>query len=176
MGVGRFTFETHPNRVLELVLFSNVSNARDLHQKMLAGVLGFEAAFINASLMPDVVPVLASANKALIAESRGMMTTKNLHSELVYNLSGSKHITQSLQRWGISQNSSSLLVGCFDADADQLKAVRGSVEGKEMALDTLSEVVDAGLVLKSYKIPETELQVGSISDAILTRIALRDCT
>lgn len=31
-----------------------------------------------------------------------------------------KQITQSLQRWGISQNSSSLLVGCFDADADQV--------------------------------------------------------
>jgi EKC/KEOPS complex subunit CGI121/TPRKB len=42
--------------------------------------------------VPDVFPVLAAAHKALLSNSRGSLTTRTLHSELVYNYSGSKHV------------------------------------------------------------------------------------
>lgn len=37
-------------------------------------------------------PVLAAAHKALLSKSRESLTTRTLHSELVYNCSGSKHV------------------------------------------------------------------------------------
>lgn len=42
--------------------------------------------------VPDVFPVLAAAQKALLSKSRESLTTRTLHSELVYNISGSKHV------------------------------------------------------------------------------------
>lgn len=94
---------------------------RELVDLMQAGTLEPEVAFLNASLVrasghwintssfytfymswyyqfylrqiPDVFPVLAAAYKTLIAKSRDSLTTRTLHSELVYNYSGSKHVT-----------------------------------------------------------------------------------
>jgi len=42
--------------------------------------------------IPDIFPVLAAAHKTLVAKSRDTLTTRTLHSELVYNYSGSKHV------------------------------------------------------------------------------------
>jgi len=42
--------------------------------------------------VPDVFPVLAAAHKALLSKARESLTTRTLHSELVYNYSGSKHV------------------------------------------------------------------------------------
>lgn len=42
--------------------------------------------------IPDIFPVLAAAHKALLAKSRESLTTRTLHSELVYSYSGSKHV------------------------------------------------------------------------------------
>lgn len=42
--------------------------------------------------IPDIFPVLAAAHKTLLSNSRGSLTTRTLHSELVYNYSGSKHV------------------------------------------------------------------------------------
>lgn len=42
--------------------------------------------------VPDLLCLQAAAAKSLTAESRVAMTTQSLHSELVYNMSGSKHV------------------------------------------------------------------------------------
>jgi hypothetical protein len=42
--------------------------------------------------VPDVFPILAAALKALLSKTRESLTTRTLHSELVYNYSGSKHV------------------------------------------------------------------------------------
>lgn len=42
--------------------------------------------------VPDVFPVLAAGHKALLSKARESLTTRTLHSELVYNYSGSKHV------------------------------------------------------------------------------------
>ena len=76
-----------------------------------------------------MAPVLAAANKALIAESRGKLTTKTLHSECVFNLSGSKHISQSLSKWGVSDTATSVLVACFDATPAQVGTARKESSG-----------------------------------------------
>ncbi|KAL4600865.1 hypothetical protein ACB092_11G230700 [Castanea dentata] len=76
---------------------------------MQVGTLEPEVAFLNASLIPDVFPVLAAAHKTLVSKSRESLTTRTLHSELVYNYSGSKHITESLKRCGISESTTYIL-------------------------------------------------------------------
>ncbi|GMP38273.1 hypothetical protein CsSME_00009584 [Camellia sinensis var. sinensis] len=149
---------------LSLALFTDVTNAKELLDLMQAGTLEPEVAFLNASLIPEVFPVLAAAHKTLLAKSRDSLTTRTLHSELVFNYSGSKHITESFKRCGISESSTYILVARFGTSVDEMKAVEKLINGKEIDLEELVH----------YKITGPELGISSLADAIVCRIAARD--
>ncbi|XP_035834782.1 EKC/KEOPS complex subunit Tprkb isoform X4 [Helianthus annuus] len=100
---------------LNLCVIETLILARELLELMQAGTLEPEVALLNASLIPDIFPVLAAAHKTLVAKSRDSLTTRTLHSELVYNYSGSKHISESLKRCGISDSTTYILVARFGA-------------------------------------------------------------
>ncbi|XVE66839.1 hypothetical protein DITRI_Ditri08aG0112000 [Diplodiscus trichospermus] len=166
-------FEINGN-TLSLALFIDVTNSKELLDSMQSGKLDPEVAFLNASLIPDVFPVLAAAHKTLISKSRESLTTRTLHSELVYNYSGSKHITESLKRCGISENSSYVLAARFNASPDEMKVVENLINGKQIDLEELEGRGDQAQIQKHYKITGPELGVSTIADAITCRIAARD--
>ena len=62
---------------------------------MLAGTLSPECCLINAELVPELRVLHVAAHKALVARRRGTLRTRSLHSELIFNLSGSKHVRAS---------------------------------------------------------------------------------
>ncbi|KAE8667870.1 hypothetical protein F3Y22_tig00112354pilonHSYRG00048 [Hibiscus syriacus] len=166
-------FQVNGN-TLSLALFTDATNSKELLDSMQAGTLDPEVAFLNASLIPDVFPVLAAAHKTLISKSRESLTTRTLHSELVYNYSGSKHITESLKRCGISENSSYVLAARFNASPDEMKAVEKLIDGKEINLGELEGRADQAQIQKHYKISGPELGISTLADAITCRIAARD--
>ena len=51
--------------------------------------------------VPSLLPLQLAAHKALTAEARGTLVTRSLHAEALYNISGSKHISESLRRFGV---------------------------------------------------------------------------
>ncbi|KAJ6795216.1 EKC/KEOPS complex subunit TPRKB isoform X1 [Iris pallida] len=160
---------------LSLALFTDVANSKELLESMQAGTLVPEVALLNALLIPDVFPVLAAAQKALIAKSRDSLTTRTLHSEMVYNYSGSKHISESLKRCGISDSTTYILAARFGATSDeQMKDVEKLIRGQEVDLDELKERANNSQILKHYKISSQELGISSLPDAIVCRIAARD--
>lgn len=169
-----YNLDTHPGQTLDLLLFTDVTNSRDLLNSMQSGTLETEFAFFNAFLVPDVFPILAAAHKTLLVLSHGGLVTRTLHSELIYNFSGSKHITESLRRCGIGDNSSYVLVARFNATDEMLEAARSLVNGKEINVEDLGRSADRSLIQKHYKISSLELEVSSIADAITCRIAARD--
>lgn len=141
---------------------------------MQGGTLEPEVALLNALLIPDVFPVLAAAHKTLVAKSRQSLTTRTLHSELVYNYSGSKHISESLKRCGISESSTYILVARFSASADEMTAIEKLIEGREIDLDDLEGNANQSQIQKHYKISSLELEISSLAEAITCRIAARD--
>ncbi|KAJ6395977.1 hypothetical protein OIU77_021098 [Salix suchowensis] len=141
---------------------------------MQAGKLEPEVAFLNASLIPDVFPLLAAAHKTLIAKSRDSLTTRTLHSELVYNYSGSKHITESLKRCGISDSTTYILAARFNASLDEMKAAEKLINGKEIELEELEGRANQAQIQKHYKISGLEVGISCLADAITCRIAARD--
>ncbi|CAA2995062.1 EKC KEOPS complex subunit Tprkb [Olea europaea subsp. europaea] len=184
---------------LFLALFSDVTNSKELLDLMQAGTLEPEIALLNALLIPDVFPVLAAAHKTLVAKSRGALTTRTLHSELVYNYSGSKHvrsiflsssgflylnfsmmllllyqISESLKRCGISDSTSYILVARFGASPDEVTAIKELIKGAEINLEELEGRANQAQIQKHYKIPALELGISSLADAITCRIAARD--
>ncbi|GKV01541.1 hypothetical protein SLEP1_g14089 [Rubroshorea leprosula] len=167
-------FNVNNGSTLSLALFSDVTNSKELLDSMQAGKLEPEVAFLNASLIPDVFPVLASAHKTLVAKSRESLTTHTLHSELVYNYSGSKHITESLKKCGISDSTTYILAARFNANPDEMKAVEKLINGKEIDLEELEQRANQAQIQKQYKISSVELGISSLADAITCRIAARD--
>ncbi|RHN43510.1 hypothetical protein MtrunA17_Chr8g0388681 [Medicago truncatula] len=159
---------------ISLSLYTDVTNSKELLESMQAGTLEPEVAFLNASLIPDIFPVLAAAHKTLVTKSRDSLTTRTLHSELVYNYSGSKHITESLKRCGISESTTYILAARFDATPDEIKAIEKLVIGKEIDLEELKGRANLPQIQKHYKISALELGISSLEDAITCRIAARD--
>ncbi|XP_019166010.1 PREDICTED: EKC/KEOPS complex subunit Tprkb [Ipomoea nil] len=167
------TFEVSGSTI-SLALFTDVSNSKELLDSMQAGKLEPEVALLNASLIPDVFPVLAAAHKTLLAKSRESLTTRTLHSELVYNYSGSKHISESLKRCGISDDTTYILVARFGASADEIAAIEKLIKGTQIDLKELDQRSSHAQIQKHYKISNLELEISSLSDAIACRIAVRD--
>lgn len=66
---------------------------RELRDAVQAGSLSPECALANATLVPDLLVLHAAAYKALAAAKRGELRTRSLHAELVFSLSGSKHVS-----------------------------------------------------------------------------------
>ncbi|KAI6701312.1 hypothetical protein NL676_015636 [Syzygium grande] len=130
-------FDISNGDTLSVALFADVANSKELLDSMQAGTLEPEVALLNALLIPDIFPVLAAAHKTLLSNSRGSLTTRTLHSELVYNYSGSKHITESLKRCGISDSSTYVLAARFNASLDEMKAIAALISGKEIELEEL---------------------------------------
>ncbi|KAJ0984095.1 hypothetical protein J5N97_002451 [Dioscorea zingiberensis] len=159
---------------LTLALFTDVSNSEELLNLIQEGKLEPEVALLNASLIPDVFPILAAAHKALLDKSRESLKTHTLHSELIYNYSGSKHITESLKRCGISDNTTYILAARFSASHDEMKNVVKLIKGTEIDLEELEARADHARIKKHYKISSQELEISTIPDAITCRIAARD--
>lgn len=159
---------------LSLSLFTDVTNSKELLDAMQAGTLEPEVAFLNASIIPDVFPVLAAAHKTLIAKSRESLATRTLHSELVFNYSGSKHIKESFKRCGITENITYVLVARFNASEDETAAIENLVKGKKVDIAELEKRADHAQIQKQYKITTAELAISSLADSITCRIAARD--
>ncbi|BAT91455.1 hypothetical protein VIGAN_07005200 [Vigna angularis var. angularis] len=159
---------------LSIALYTDVTNSKELLESMQTGTLEPEVAFLNALLIPNIFPVLAAAHKTLVAKSRDSLTTRTPHSELVYNYSGSKHITESLKRCGISDSTTYILAARFDASPDEIQAIEKLINGKEIDLEELEGRANQSQIQKHYKISASELGVSSLADAIVCRIAARD--
>ncbi|CAA7019902.1 unnamed protein product [Microthlaspi erraticum] len=167
-------FNLDRGNTLSVSLFTDVTNSKELLNSMLDGSLKLEVSCLNASLIPDIFPVLAAAQKALVSKSRDSLSTRTLHSELVYNYSGSKHITESLKRCGISETSTYIIAARFNASPAEMEEVAKLVNGKEIELDELKTLANQTQILKHYKITSQELGISSLGDAIVCRIAARD--
>ncbi|KAI8112215.1 hypothetical protein M9434_003539 [Picochlorum sp. BPE23] len=176
------TFDAFPEHTLSIFLVPQLVNARELRQSLMSGTLEPEAALIDAGTLAHLLIVKAAAGLALQHHAHGTLRTKTLHSELVYSLSGSKHIGSSLGTFGIKDDTACLLVAKFDASDEDMDALRNLVVSNECVLEEEEDINayidmcrDEKAIAKAYKIVDQELQIGSLVDAIVCRIAARDC-
>lgn len=175
--------EDNAGHTLAIFLVKECENAAELRSSLLQGGSGLpEVALMDASMILDPAIVHAAAGMAWqqhISPTQ-KIKTRTLHSELVFSLSGSKNIGRSLAIFGIKDSTRHLLVAMFDASPENvdvlIKAIKGRVVMEEdMIRSELKNICDEEAICMAYKISSIELEVGSITDAILCRIASRDC-
>ena len=164
-----FTFELFPHATLHLALFANVSNAGELK----AALPHLDCGLMSTELLCSVQHVLCAANRALFNEFKAQRKTKTVYSDIIYYLSPTTNIKESLQRWGIREDSRSVLAVSFSEEG--LLQVCKAVEGTQEPLHRLSDFSDLKAVSAAFEVGEEELQSDmSLTAAVYTRIALKD--
>lgn len=137
-----------------------------------------DASFIDASVIPSLRVIQAAAGMA--CQNLPALKAKTLHAELIWSLSGSKHIGRALSTFGIQDTSTNVLVAKFDATPEDVRALQARVvgevvEGNAAIEAALREVCDVERVKKVYGIRDAELEIGGLEESVVLRIAARDC-
>ena len=162
------------------MLFTNVTNSAEIHQGLLDRTLEPESSLLDAAPLHSLFALHVAAHKALVDDSRNGLTTRTIHSEVVYNISANKHITEGLRRFGMGETATSVLACRFDASPADVDAMKNAINGDVVdAADLeaeLAKLTDHARVKKYYKPGDLECSkaVGSVEDAIVQRIGTRD--
>uniref|UniRef100_A0AC34RIM8 TP53RK-binding protein n=1 Tax=Panagrolaimus sp. JU765 TaxID=591449 RepID=A0AC34RIM8_9BILA len=178
-GISRL-FELQPDpydvsqrRYLRICLFRDVRNAVELRQLLRTGEI--DAAFIRAELILEPFVLLAAANRAVFQASHNRLYTRSISAELIYSLSPYRNISDSLNTFGIAENSKDLIVAVFDdTKGDKMVKLAKKIEGNPEPLDNLRDCCDLGLIEKVYETTCPENSGETLSDCIVTRILSKD--
>ena len=153
-------------------LFRNVQNPLEIRDKLMKGEL--DATVINATLIPNVLQVFVAANKAAFSHQNGKNLTKTVHTELLYNLSPTRKVTESLKIFGIREDIQDLLVVTFDDESgDKLQKVKDVIQGEIKDLAELEELINWTEIARMHGL-ETKLDAEQIRDVVISKSAVKD--
>ena len=146
----------------------------ELLERIKAGNFEPEATVVDGELVMDLFPLNVAANKALTANARGDLVTRSLHAELLHNLSGTKHIVESLSRFGISPKSEKILVAKFNATDEDVGKLKELIKGKEVDMEALSKHANVERIKQLYGINPEETRAQYIVDSIVMKMATKN--
>ncbi|KAF4137517.1 Kinase binding domain-containing protein [Phytophthora infestans] len=169
MTLEKHTYALFGNRTLHVGYYTDVKNSPTLRQGLLDKKFDIAGPF----------QVHAAASRALLCDASNHLTTRSLHAELVFNMSGSRNVSESFKRFGVNDDTTSLVICVFDADEATLEEAETLVEGMQVPFEELGTHLtdsDIKLIKKFYKISEQELTQSSLVDAATCRIATKSCS
>ncbi|XP_071509047.1 EKC/KEOPS complex subunit Tprkb-like [Diadema antillarum] len=166
--------ELFPGSRATLAFFQEIQNVQELKQKLMDREI--EAAMLTPKLVISPIQVLVAVNKAMHAHSSGHAKTKNVNSEIIFSLSPSSNISESFKRHAMAADDTAAVVVILNDDTEQskLKSIAEQIAGKCVPLHLLSNHTDEELMKARYKISEAELDIGSLEDAVICKIATKD--
>lgn len=85
---------------VEIVVFRDVQNAAAILAKTKAGDV--DACLLDAAKVPDLFIALVATSNALRKDDDNAKVTKNMSTEIIYNLSPTRNISYALRTFGIS--------------------------------------------------------------------------
>lgn len=160
-------------RAASILLFGDVTNCSELRQMVLSG--GLQVCLIRSSLVADVFQVQCAIAKVLTNHSSGRMKTRSLLSEILYILGPTSSIGDSLRQMGAQDSDKTLIVVRLDDPEDRhLSTLKEHIKGRQLPLNSIPQFTDSQALAKLFKVTEKELSMGSLLDAVVTRIALKD--
>eukprot|EP00112_Aurelia_sp_Birch-Aquarium-sp1_P026233 Seg918.6 transcript_id=Seg918.6/GoldUCD/mRNA.D3Y31 product="EKC/KEOPS complex subunit TPRKB" protein_id=Seg918.6/GoldUCD/D3Y31 len=161
---------------VKLKLFKDVKNVAEMKENLIKGDM--QATLLRPNLVSGSFAVIVAANKAAKMLELGKMKTKNVHTELLLNMSPTTSISGALKMFGIQDNDKELLMACIfkKEEEEQVEKYFGAVEGTPCKLQEMENFSNEEELKKLYKITNEELEIGTVSDAIVCRIATKDAS
>ncbi|KAK0735274.1 kinase binding protein CGI-121-domain-containing protein [Lasiosphaeria miniovina] len=157
-----------PTYHVHAALFRDVTNAKFLHEQLLARNSGFEYAFVDATAIFSRTQLLSAIFRALTGLINGRLATPNVHSEIVLSLSPNNNIADAYRRFGITPG--------LTQDIIVVKTwghLSENVAGKPVRLtdDEISKTTDWTKVCKYYKLNDLPV-VDAEKDPVARRVML----
>merc|ERR1712212_681372 len=105
-----------PRSSFRLALFDGVTNMKDVRTKVTEGKV--YASLVSPRLLCRTLPLLIAIEKSIQSRDIGKMITRTIFTEVLYNLSFTKNITESLKTFGVKEDETSFLAVLFGNDDD----------------------------------------------------------
>ncbi|XP_069012796.1 EKC/KEOPS complex subunit TPRKB [Embiotoca jacksoni] len=166
--------ELFPDQRVTQILFKEVKNTADLRQSAVEGKIN--GALINPTMLLDPFQVMVAANKAVHLQTIGKMKTRSLYSEIIFSLSPTNNISEAFKRFGISDGDDSVMVVVVhnNEESQLLSDITARVDGQQVPVEDVSSLSDPAKIRKLFKVTPQEVKCGSLLDAVVCRMAIKD--
>eukprot|EP00386_Alphamonas_edax_P004712 GDKI01014849.1.p1 GENE.GDKI01014849.1~~GDKI01014849.1.p1 ORF type:complete len:176 (-),score=54.46 GDKI01014849.1:29-556(-) len=162
-----------PGRQVSLQVFKNVSNPEEVLAEAMKESTDV-CVFMNAALVTSPFQVLCAVNKALHNQATGKMRTKTLATEILYSMSPSTNITESLKFFGLNPKVTAVLAIALDASEEKQTHIQSVVKGEVCGLGELESLLDRETIMKHAKCGEEEASLpGGLEAALVARGAVK---
>lgn len=118
------SYKLSTGETLFITLMRDVKNSADLKRQVISQEL--QCGFVSPSFILDPFQIAVASDKAALARSRNKLITKNIYSEILFNLSPSKHISKSLNKFGSQEKDKNIIVIVIGTE-DELNTVISQV-------------------------------------------------
>ncbi|KAM3956927.1 EKC/KEOPS complex subunit Tprkb [Aphomia sociella] len=159
------------NTILQMYLFKNVRNIEAIRNNIVNGV--WNCAVIKPSLILDPLQVSVAANRAVVSEKYNTMVTRTVFAEILYNLSLTKNISQSLSKFGIEKDNNLLVCFLITPDKDDSKEIIQQIEGELCPVDQLCHYTNLKDIKSVYKLNNIKADV-NLLDVIVSRMVTKN--
>uniref|UniRef100_A0A2R5LMQ2 Putative kinase binding protein n=1 Tax=Ornithodoros turicata TaxID=34597 RepID=A0A2R5LMQ2_9ACAR len=165
--------ENSNGKTTSVLLFTEVTNSSAIKNKVIAEDI--PACVIRAEFILDLFQLQCAVKKALVNNINGAMKTRKVTTEVLYQLSPTKNIRESLRTFGARDDERTIVVVLINDEENRHQTLlRESINGVQVGLDRLSEFSNAAALQNMFKIGEKEMSVGGLLDGIITRMAVKD--
>lgn len=156
--------------------FEGVTNTSQLLEYMVNDI---RCAIVDLNTICSLFHLKSATYKALLNEQQGNMKTKSISAEILYQLSPTTKINDSIKHYGASPDSTLIAIIVLDEDLAGLE-VQSNVKGTLFDLNLLGtpaylSLEKAAHIAKFFKVTAQELEISSLESAVLTRLATKDC-
>ena len=155
---------------LKMYLFQNVQNVELIRNNIVQGV--WSCAAVKPQLIVEPFQVAVAANRAVLSQKQNTMVTRTVFSEILYNLSISKNITQSLSKFGIEKDTQLLICFLVTEESDASKEILPHIEGELLPMSDLKEFTCKKTLNNAYKLNNIPSDQDLI-DVIVSRMATK---
>ncbi|KAF9340057.1 hypothetical protein BGZ91_003642 [Linnemannia elongata] len=160
---------------IHMACFTAVKNAPDLKEKLQNQDKSLTFAIVESNLIMDVFQLLLAATKAAHDNETGKLATQTISSEIIYNLSPSKNIAESLKRFGITEDTTSLIAVKIGGNPDEIiEEMSRTVDGNLVSFSKLDQEKDMTKLRQYYKIDPKVTEDKEILNWIIGAIAMKN--
>ena len=156
--------------------FASVTNADAVVDAARAGTL--DACVLDGRTVVGARALEMACYRARVAIDRGEGVARGSHGEIIIGLSHSRNVGEAFRRFGGGETSETLVIVAFEdasgGDRGIEARVMELVEGRLTSFDDRG-TIDEASIKTWFKIGDAELALGgSLEDAVLSRMAIRD--
>ena len=139
-----------------VALFRDVVNSKQLRQFLFEGSLN--CALIKPGYISCKAQLFSAVESALLKQLSNSMKTKNVNTEVIFNLHPDHQISEALKTISIDDGSKQILAVTIDDEGgEKIAALREKLQGTSVFVgDEWAQVCDAKAVQSLYKMSDNE--------------------